>query len=487
MHERKIVAHEHEQLAVADRFGGLERRARRREAFLDFTRLGVGEAEVPQRDAFLIDVAGFLERCDRSLGLACAGGKIALVDRCAAEQAFGECAIGNAFVARLIERRLCGGLLRRGVDDLVFETGECDIGVARAAGVAVPFPCIDGRVVQRACLSGDLFVALAAQRFGGRERNRRGGEVTILLRRRVRWRFSASEQVEYRRHRASPERPRSTTSWCGCVGDEPRSQHRAAAGFGAQRLRRDAVSIPTELESDCVVLAQDKFGGLTFFEYEFVLARFARAGRFVVRGAGDETDVLRQRGAGQHRNDSRGKQARKPERPRFSRGTSVHGPSSPLPESAAGCVCAPVRGVCASIIQPRGAMTTVGRSAGRPIAERARTMRAFRRPARSMSYPKTRLRCMRRDSFSRALMRETILTPSDLILPVFVREGRGVREAVPSMPGVERLSIDELVRVAGEAHALGIPALALFPVTPADAKSLDAREAWNRLGWRSAR
>ena len=89
---------------------------------------------------------------------------------------------------------------------------------------------------------------------------------------------------------------------------------------------------------------------------------------------------------------------------------------------------------------------------------------------------------MRRDAFSRALMRETDLLPADLILPVFVREGRAVREPVPSMPGVERLSIDELVRVAGEAHALGIPALALFPVTPPEAKSLDAREAWNPEG-----
>jgi len=73
---------------------------------------------------------------------------------------------------------------------------------------------------------------------------------------------------------------------------------------------------------------------------------------------------------------------------------------------------------------------------------------------------------MRRDAFSRALMRETEIMPADLILPVFVREGRAVREAVPSMPGVERLSVDELLHVAGEAHALGIPALALFPVTP---------------------
>ncbi|MGN6518183.1 MAG: porphobilinogen synthase [Dokdonella sp.] len=99
-----------------------------------------------------------------------------------------------------------------------------------------------------------------------------------------------------------------------------------------------------------------------------------------------------------------------------------------------------------------------------------------------MAYPHTRLRRMRRDAFSRALMRETDLTPADLILPVFVREGRDVAEAIPSMPGVERVSIDRLVRLAEEAHGLGIPALALFPVTPPEAKSLDASEAWNPDG-----
>jgi porphobilinogen synthase len=99
-----------------------------------------------------------------------------------------------------------------------------------------------------------------------------------------------------------------------------------------------------------------------------------------------------------------------------------------------------------------------------------------------MPYPLTRMRRMRRDAFSRALMRETVLTPADLILPVFVREGEAVREPVASMPGVERVSIDELVRDAARAAALGIPALALFPVTPPAAKSLDAREAWNPDG-----
>ncbi len=99
-----------------------------------------------------------------------------------------------------------------------------------------------------------------------------------------------------------------------------------------------------------------------------------------------------------------------------------------------------------------------------------------------MAYPASRLRRMRRDVFSRALMRETDLAPSDLILPVFVREGRDASEAVPSMPGVERLTIDRLVRLAGEAVALGIPALALFPVTPPEAKSADARAAWDAQG-----
>src|SRR6185437_9655367 len=99
-----------------------------------------------------------------------------------------------------------------------------------------------------------------------------------------------------------------------------------------------------------------------------------------------------------------------------------------------------------------------------------------------MSYPATRLRRMRRDAFSRALMRETTLTASDLILPVFVCEGQNARQPVASMPGVERLSVDLMVKLAGEAHALGIPALALFPSTPDDAKSDDAREAWNADG-----
>jgi porphobilinogen synthase len=99
-----------------------------------------------------------------------------------------------------------------------------------------------------------------------------------------------------------------------------------------------------------------------------------------------------------------------------------------------------------------------------------------------MGYPLTRLRRMRRDAFSRALMRETTLTAADLILPVFVCEGRRVREPVPSMPGVERLSIDQVLALAEQAQRLGIPAIALFPVTPDAAKTADAREAWNPDG-----
>jgi porphobilinogen synthase len=97
-------------------------------------------------------------------------------------------------------------------------------------------------------------------------------------------------------------------------------------------------------------------------------------------------------------------------------------------------------------------------------------------------FPLTRMRRMRRDDFSRRLMRETCLTPDDLIYPVFVLEGSGRREEVPSMPGVCRLSIDLLLEEARMAEGLGIPALALFPVTAPEAKSEDAREAYNLEG-----
>ena len=106
----------------------------------------------------------------------------------------------------------------------------------------------------------------------------------------------------------------------------------------------------------------------------------------------------------------------------------------------------------------------------------------MRTPPGRAPFPLTRMRRMRRDDFSRRLMRETLLTPADLIYPVFVLEGSGQRETVPSMPGIERLSIDLLVEDARECQRLGIPALALFPVTPPSAKSLDAREACNPDG-----
>jgi len=98
------------------------------------------------------------------------------------------------------------------------------------------------------------------------------------------------------------------------------------------------------------------------------------------------------------------------------------------------------------------------------------------------AFPRTRLRRMRRDDFSRRLMRETTLGPGDLIYPVFVIEGKGRREAVPSMPDVERLTIDELLREGHELARLGVPALALFPVADPAAKTDDGREAYNPDG-----
>ncbi len=89
---------------------------------------------------------------------------------------------------------------------------------------------------------------------------------------------------------------------------------------------------------------------------------------------------------------------------------------------------------------------------------------------------------MRRDEFSRRLMRETTLSVDDLIYPMFVRDGDGQREAVESMPAIERLSIDLLVDEAAEIARLGIPAIALFPVVGANVKSETAEEAWNPDG-----
>jgi porphobilinogen synthase len=98
------------------------------------------------------------------------------------------------------------------------------------------------------------------------------------------------------------------------------------------------------------------------------------------------------------------------------------------------------------------------------------------------SFPKTRMRRMRRDDFSRRLMRETHLSVDSLIYPIFVVEGRGERQPVVSMPGVERLSVDQLLRECAALVRLKIPAIALFPVTPEANKSLDARESWNPDG-----
>ena len=98
------------------------------------------------------------------------------------------------------------------------------------------------------------------------------------------------------------------------------------------------------------------------------------------------------------------------------------------------------------------------------------------------SFPGTRMRRMRRDDFSRRLMRESNLTADDLIYPVFVLEGINRVEPVSSMPGVERQSLDRLLKTAERALTLGIPALALFPVVDARFKTPGAEEAWNPEG-----
>jgi len=94
-------------------------------------------------------------------------------------------------------------------------------------------------------------------------------------------------------------------------------------------------------------------------------------------------------------------------------------------------------------------------------------------------FPGTRMRRNRRSDWVRRLNRESKLTPDDLIWPIFVQEGQGLRTAVPSMPGIERLSIDLVVKAVGEAKALGIPAVALFPVTPPELKTANGKEATN--------
>jgi porphobilinogen synthase len=97
-------------------------------------------------------------------------------------------------------------------------------------------------------------------------------------------------------------------------------------------------------------------------------------------------------------------------------------------------------------------------------------------------FPASRPRRLRRDAFSRALVRENQLTPSDLIYPVFVLDGQGQRQDVASMPGVQRLSIDLLLPAAEECLTLGVPVMALFPVIDAAIKTPDGREAINPEG-----
>src|ERR1700761_1465163 len=98
------------------------------------------------------------------------------------------------------------------------------------------------------------------------------------------------------------------------------------------------------------------------------------------------------------------------------------------------------------------------------------------------SFPATRMRRMRRDEFSRRLMRETHLSVDSLIYPIFVVEGRGDRQAIASMPGIERLTVDHLLRECESLVRLRIPAIALFPLVPTAKKTLDARESWNPDG-----
>lgn len=94
-------------------------------------------------------------------------------------------------------------------------------------------------------------------------------------------------------------------------------------------------------------------------------------------------------------------------------------------------------------------------------------------------FPMSRSRRLRRTPWMRSLVQETQLSVSDLIWPIFVRDGENVREPVASLPGVDRLSIDLAVQAAEEAATLGIPVIALFPYTDASDKTPDAAEAWN--------
>ena len=100
----------------------------------------------------------------------------------------------------------------------------------------------------------------------------------------------------------------------------------------------------------------------------------------------------------------------------------------------------------------------------------------------NINFPRTRMRRMRFNDFSRRLMRENLLSVDDLIYPMFVTEGSNKREAISSMPGVERFSLDLLLTQAEEIYNLGIPAIALFPVTPDNKKTDNATEAYNPEG-----
>jgi porphobilinogen synthase len=98
------------------------------------------------------------------------------------------------------------------------------------------------------------------------------------------------------------------------------------------------------------------------------------------------------------------------------------------------------------------------------------------------TFPAVRMRRMRRDDFSRRLMREHVLTTDDLIYPVFVLDGKDRTEKVASMPGVARVSLDRLLPVAEQCLKLRVPVMALFPVVDQKLKTLDGREAWNPKG-----
>ncbi len=99
------------------------------------------------------------------------------------------------------------------------------------------------------------------------------------------------------------------------------------------------------------------------------------------------------------------------------------------------------------------------------------------------TFPNTRLRRLRKDAWMRDILCETRLSPSDFIYPVFIVEGEKQRIAIPSMPDIERLSVDELLKEAHEIYTLGIRAIAIFPVISGDKKSLDAKEAYNPNGF----